>query len=195
MNHLISQEPKANGKLHPVHQYDGYFNTVSGMKISIKNPTVESIEIEDIAHALSNICRFGGHTPYFYSVAQHSLLVMRLAEYSNEPPETQLAALMHDATEAYVSDMIKPIKEIVGQPYKEIEAGFAKVISYKYDVDMDCRKVKQYDRTVLEIEHARFFKGDSQLFIELSPYGIFDQINAKKAFLSHFFRLQREVVS
>ncbi|CAN0065776.1 unnamed protein product, partial [Chrysoparadoxa australica] len=180
--------------LHPVHQYDGYFNTASGEKISILNPSVESIHLEDIAHALSNLCRFGGHTPYFYSVAQHSLLVMRLAEHANESDQVQLAALMHDATEAYVSDMIKPIKEIIGTPYEELEAGFEKVISFKFDIDpADFKKVKQYDRTVLEIEHATFFKKEAAAFIELAPYGIYDQPNAKTAFLHHFNRLNRQM--
>ena len=91
-----------SGELHPVHKHhDGYFNTISGTKVSIHNPTKDMILIEDIAHALSNLCRFGGHTERFYSVSQHCILTMKLAESDGHSPDLQLFALMHDASEAY----------------------------------------------------------------------------------------------
>lgn len=77
---------------------------------------VEDFCIEDIAHALALLCRYGGHCKRFYSVAEHSVLVSRMV-----PKEHAFAGLMHDATEAYLVDMPRPIK--VGFPqYKEMEA-------------------------------------------------------------------------
>lgn len=80
------------------------------------DPLASEVRIEDIAQALSQICRFGGHTPEFYSVAQHSVLVSHACD-----PADALWGLLHDASEAYLADIIRPVKRhIVG--YREAEA-------------------------------------------------------------------------
>jgi len=79
--------------------------THTGRYVSIAGPHPDDIDIEDIAHALANICRFSGHTKQFYSVAEHSVLVALMA-----PREHGLAALMHDASEAYIGDVVQPLK-------------------------------------------------------------------------------------
>ncbi len=135
---------------HPVHQVsDGFFTTFTGKKVSYHNPTTDMICIEDIAHSLSNICRFGGHVKHFYSVAQHSMLVAYLA-----PPELFLPALLHDATEAYCGDVIKPLKIIIGMNYERVESKFAALIAKKFDIDLlDFKAIKEFDKLALEIEH------------------------------------------
>ena len=80
--------------------------TRSGLKFDLTNPTAAMVDPTDIAHSLSMQCRFNGHTSSFYSVAQHCYLVADLV-----PAEHQLAALLHDATEAYVGDLVRPLKE------------------------------------------------------------------------------------
>ncbi|MDG9926150.1 MULTISPECIES: phosphohydrolase [unclassified Pseudomonas] len=80
--------------------------TRSGLKFDLANPTASMVDPADIAHSLSMQCRFNGHTNRFYSVAQHCYLVADLV-----PAEHQLAALLHDATEAYVGDLVRPLKE------------------------------------------------------------------------------------
>ena len=80
--------------------------TRSGRKFDLLHPTAAMVDIADIAHSLSMQCRFNGHTTQFYSVAQHCMLVADLV-----PAEHQLAAMLHDATEAYVGDLVRPLKE------------------------------------------------------------------------------------
>jgi hypothetical protein len=72
------------------------------------DPRPEDVTVEDIAHSLSMQCRYGGHSKLFYSVAEHSALVSQLV-----PPEHALVALMHDATEAYVIDVPRPLKAML----------------------------------------------------------------------------------
>jgi uncharacterized protein len=83
----------------------------------------EDLDIEEIAHALSNICRFGGHCRTFYSVAQHSVFVAECVSTPNKR-----TALLHDATEAYVGDVVRPLKvNLVG--YEEIESAAWQAVS------------------------------------------------------------------
>lgn len=135
----------------------GFFNTRSGTTIDIKNPKVEDIDITDIAHALSNICRFGGHTRTFYSVASHCVLVMKLAPY-----HIAKEALLHDAAEAYLGDVIKPLKHLLTD-YEGIEDSFMQVIISKFGLDPEkLKQVKIYDQKALEIEYDAYVKGDTK---------------------------------
>ena len=84
---------------------NGWMRTFTGKHFRPLQPKAADVNIDDIAHALSHICRFGGHTPAFYSVAQHCVEVSWLA-----PESLALVGLMHDAPEAYVGDLILPIK-------------------------------------------------------------------------------------
>lgn len=80
--------------------------TRNGIQFDLAKPSADMVNTADIAHSLSMQCRFNGHTSEFYSVAQHCCLVADLV-----PAEHQLAALLHDATEAYVGDLVRPLKE------------------------------------------------------------------------------------
>lgn len=147
-------------QLHPVHQCnDGLFNSASGKKISLHKPTPEMICLEDIARGLDNICRFGGQISSHHSVAAHTLLVWHLA-----PEHLKPAALLHDAAEAYLGDVIKPLKVLLKSVYEPIERRFEELIFRKYHVDINLLPyVKPYDMQAVEIEHAYFHKGDGQL--------------------------------
>lgn len=101
--------------------------TYGGRYIDPLNPDPEAIDINDIAHALSNICRFGGHTMRFYSVAEHSLHVMQLVK----APELKLCALLHDASEAYLLDIPSPVKHRLTD-YKQAEFKLMTIIARKY---------------------------------------------------------------
>ena len=84
------------------------------------HPAVELIDIEDIAHALSMLCRANGHFPTFYSVGQHCINCMEEARARGYSLRVQLGCLLHDASEAYLSDVTRPVKAELPR-YKEIE--------------------------------------------------------------------------
>lgn len=98
-----------------LNEYDGHWiTTFTGKKFHYLDPRPSEIDIRDIAHALSLTCRFGGHCKVFYSVADHSIRVMDLVE-----KPYKLTALLHDAHEAYLHDVPRPIK-LDMKGYKEI---------------------------------------------------------------------------
>jgi hypothetical protein len=105
--------------------------TASGRQVDPLNLTEDDITIEDIAHHLARINRFNGATKRPISVAQHSVYVRRLLELSHK--EVALQALLHDATEAYLSDMIRPLKvQEIFSFYREIEDRAHEVIAHKF---------------------------------------------------------------
>lgn len=106
-----------------------YIVTYTGKKVYFLNPTPDMIDIGDIAHALSNLCRFGGHTGKFYSVAQHSVYVSHFSK-------DKLSGLLHDATEAYLVDIPKPIKGFLTN-YVDIENNLYKAIALKFGLPQE----------------------------------------------------------
>lgn len=98
----------------------------SGGYLNLLSPKVSDIHIEDIAHGLSNICRFNGQTEHFYSVAQHSVFVSYFV-----PPHLQLQALLHDASEAYIGDVSSPLKALLPENVM-IEKRMETVISKRF---------------------------------------------------------------
>lgn len=107
------------GMIPDIQTYSGYF-------FNFLNPDPNTINIVDIAHALSNECRFGGHCKWHYSVAQHSVYVSRLC-----PLELKFAGLMHDAPEHVVKDMMSPLKMLLPD-YKKVEKRVTKIIMNKF---------------------------------------------------------------
>lgn len=87
-----------------------WIQTYTGKRFDLVHPHPADVDLRDIAHALSHLCRFGGHTNRFYSVAQHSVMVSRLVD-----PRFALHGLLHDAGEAYTGDVVRPLKEILNR--------------------------------------------------------------------------------
>ncbi len=101
---------------------------VSGGKLDLTKPDPDAIVLSDIAHALSYTCRFAGHTSRFYSVAEHAVLVaIRLAD-TGCSPATQLLGLHHDDSEAYLGDIPRPLKSLLGSRYRDLEINMQRAV-------------------------------------------------------------------
>ena len=109
---------------------------LSGRRLDLLDPTPVDIEIEDIAHGLSFVARWNGQTvgDFAYSVAEHSLLVERLFARLNPraPAKWRLAALLHDAPEYVIGDMISPVKNAVGPGYDELDKRLVAAIHIRF---------------------------------------------------------------
>lgn len=104
-----------------------FIQTFTGKRMYFMEPTKDSISITDIAQALSNLCRYSGHVNNFYSVAEHSVLLAEKIYNESNDADHALSALMHDATEAYLVDVPRPIKPHL-KGYFEIERNLQRVI-------------------------------------------------------------------
>lgn len=104
------------------------YRTWSGVMVNLSCPRAEDLRLTDIAHHLARVCRYNGAVDGFYSVASHSVYVAR-----NVAPEYAPAALLHDATEAYLGDMTSGLKRLF-PTYRQLEAQWAHVIEIRFDV-------------------------------------------------------------
>ncbi|MNJ96676.1 hypothetical protein D3C87_144050 [compost metagenome] len=122
--------------------------TVSGNRFSILKPDPADVKIEDIACALARQARFNGHTRFFYSVGQHSCLGAQVAPTK----DLALDMLFHDATEAYVGDLVSPVKALLPD-FELIESRIHWAIAQKFNLEYPMPKViKQIDRRLLATE-------------------------------------------
>lgn len=137
----------------PLRDRGPWIQTFTGRAFHYEDPQPEDIHIEDIAQALSNQCRFAGHCARFYSVAEHSLLVsQQLVD-----PELRMMGLLHDATEAYVIDMPKPLKSLL-PAYEAFEMALWRVIARKFGLATELpSEVHEADRRMLITERPALF--------------------------------------
>lgn len=150
---METQTADAKASFHPLFAVeDGIINLYGGKTMNLLSPNQSDIDIVNIAGALSKFCRFGGQVGEFYSVAQHCVLVAYLA-----PNHLRKEALMHDASEAWLGDVTKPVKELLGDAYKTLEQIAMSAVSKKFGLSQnDLLRVKPYDKQATEIEHFLF---------------------------------------
>lgn len=142
--------------------------TVTGKYLDVFDPKPEMICIDDIAKGLSHTCRFAGQLKQFYSVAQHSWYCYQLAEGTKQ----RKAALLHDASEAYLGDLPRPIKhDITLSEYRKIEDRLMEVIAgvfhFQYPIE---QPVKDIDKKMLVTEHRILRLGERDVIPEVIPY-------------------------
>lgn len=127
-----------------------WMTTYAGKRFYPVRPRVDDVCIEDIAHALANTCRWNGHTTSFYSVAQHSVLTSHIADRPY-----RMAMLLHDAAEAYMCDLVRPLKRgtRMGQEFAVIEDRIQEVILEAFSVTAPHKVLqKTWDNRVLLAE-------------------------------------------
>jgi len=105
--------------------------TYTGEEFTPLDPDINQIHIEDIAHSLSLLCRANGHIDYFFSIAQHSINCAIEAKARGFTTRVQLACLIHDGSESYISDITRPVKQYL-QEYKVIEKRLQTVIYTRF---------------------------------------------------------------
>lgn len=135
---------------------DGYIRTFTGRKVFIANPSPDSIIIEDMAHSLSQMCRFTGHCKVFYSVAQHSVYVSWICA-----PEHALWGLLHEGGEQHFSDVSTIGKRLPGmEAYRAYEANSRTITAVKFGLQAnEPPEVKTADNLLLVTEQRDLMWG------------------------------------
>lgn len=140
----------------------------SGREVDIFDLKSKDIDIEDIAHSLSNLCRYGGHCLFHYSVALHSVL----CSYEEGTREEKLAFLLHDASEAYMNDLVRPIKHRPElEHYRNEEDKIQKLIFEKYNLEFPfSQRVHNVDNQVLMRELKEIIIFNDEILEASSKY-------------------------
>ena len=168
-----------------------YVSTFLGNRFYPLEPRIDRVAIEDIAHGLAFQCRFNGQTQEFYSVAQHSLIVASLV-----PADLRLAALLHDAAEAYLGDMVKPLKVLL-PAFGAIEDQVSAIIASSFGIDFsDYGPIKRADLIALATEKRDLMPHSAERWAYLDDIrALAERIvamspaQAKQEFLNEFTRL------
>lgn len=160
----------------------------SGLYFDLANPKPDQFTFQDIAGALSKICRFGGQCEWFYSVAEHCFHCSQVAKADGASIEIQRACLLHDAAEAFCGDVVKPLKVMLGD-YGAIEKRIEAVIAEKYGVRFDAPEVREIDWAMLIAERRYLFSsdgvvwtGENQVRVINREFKKWDHIDAEAMF-------------
>lgn len=162
---------------------------LSGRRLDLLDPTPLDIEIEDIAHGLAFVARWNGQTrgEFAYSVAEHSLLVEELFRRIDPKADDKwcLAALLHDAPEYVIGDMISPVKASVGPGYSELDDRLAAAVHIRFGLPASIplkikRKIKTADKISAWLEAtqiAGFSKREADKFFGAPAPGLIDGLS------------------
>lgn len=133
----------------------------SGKYLDLADPKPDQFDFADIAGGLSKLCRFGGQCERFYSVAEHSYHCAMQAKLASLTAHVQLAVLLHDAAEAFIGDVVKPLK-IMLPDYRAVERNMERAVGEKYGIDwaVVSDEVTRIDRAMLIAERLRMFTRD-----------------------------------
>ena len=173
----------------PTDRGGDWIQTFSGRCFWPLDPRADEIEMVDIAHALSMKCRYGGHCMRFYSVAEHSVLVSQ-----HVPPEFALWGLLHDAGEAYLADIPRPVKPFIPN-WKAIEARVMAAVCERFGLDpTEPTEVKAVGLAITADERAALLGPCDRRWGELPPpigalIAGLPPYQARQAFIRRFHQL------
>ena len=166
--------------------------TFTGKLVDPFNPDPSTIDIIDIAHGLSNICRYGGQCSRFYSVAEHCCYVSAAL-----PEQYMLAGLLHDASEAYIGDMVAPLKEHRQlKAFGHIDNELSLIIETVFRTSFRQLTVKKVDIAIREEEIAALFNPSKPVENKYLPASHdigFDPETAKAMFLRRYRQLTKKI--
>ena len=176
-----------------------WIQTYSGKRFDVNDPQADSIAIEDIAHSLALQVRFNGHCSRYYSVAEHSVNLADWVLHETGDRKAAFSALMHDASEAYLCDIPKPIKPLLTN-YREIEDRITTVIADAFGFDYPFPNiVKEADARITLDERAALFETvqDLRRWSAGEPLSIpitgIEWEKAKELFLERFAELDPQL--
>lgn len=172
-----------------------WMQTFSGQRFDVLNPQAKDVRIEDIAHGLAYTCRYGGASKRYYSVAEHCVIMSRYMPGARHLKQ----ALLHDSAEAYIGDLIRPVKH---QPelaiFRKIEAKIEVQVFKRFEIKPTAessKAVKQTDNRIL-IDEITQLMADPQMYLStpmfkgLKPLGVtlrcWEPSLAEHMFLSRF---------
>ncbi len=177
------------------HQEDDWIETFTGKHFHFPVPADDDFCIEDIAHGLAFTCRYSGHCKRFYSVAEHSVLLSRYEDERIDAADIRRELLMHDAQEAYLTDVPRPLKQYLAD-YKTIEARLEKSIERIFNLVMPQPLVKEFDSRILVTEAPQLGLHVSEwcdYYKQLKPLDIKLEMwppdVAEEEFLTRFYEL------
>lgn len=177
------------------HDRGPWIQTYTGRAFYYEDPQPADIHIEDIAQALSNQCRYAGHCCSFYSVAEHSVLVSQ--QFAD--PELRMIGLLHDATEAYVLDVPKPLKALLPE-YERFEHQLWRIIARRF------RLATEIPAAVHDADLRMLMTERPQLFPRMLPWPKYEHVKpiegvrvwgyspgeARRLFLETFHAIERQ---
>ncbi len=169
-----------------------WMQTFTGRQFWPLDPRPEEIDIIDIAHSLSMMCRYGGHTSRFYSVAEHSVLVSIKAK-----PMNALWGLLHDASEAYAVDIPRPLKRYLSG-YAAIENSIMRAVCERFGLDpTPPAEIKEIDDRIIEDERRALMGVPAGNWGHRNPLGVaivgLPPSQAERLFIEQFEALTQAV--
>ncbi|MFY0681954.1 MAG: HD family hydrolase [Thalassovita sp.] len=197
----------------PPKQPRAWQRMLSGRRLDLLDPTPVDIEIEDIAHGLAFVARWNGQTQgdFAYSVAEHSVLVEELfgRMYPNSPVKWHLAALLHDAPEYVIGDMISPVKAAVGPAYEDLDKRLTAAIHIRFGLPAAIpvkikRQIKKADTVsawmeatqiagFTEVEANKIFGQPDRTLIEGLTIRLRPPLDVRKDFTARHLHLLKEL--